>query len=193
MLLILDEAQTGVGRTGMMFACERDGVTPDILTMAKGLTNGAVPMGAVAASRDVHDTIIDKSPAGIEFLHGYTYSGHPLAAAAAIATLKLYEDEGTFAHAASLAKAWEEAAHGLRDIPTVIDIRNLGLVAGIELAPREGAPGARAMEAFHRAFDAGLLIRVTGDIIALSPPLIVSEAQIHEIFDKLATVLRQTA
>ena len=192
-LLIFDEVITGFGRLGTATAAEYFGVTPDILTMAKGLTNGAVPMGAVAASRDVHDTIIDKSPAGIEFLHGYTYSGHPLAAAAAIATLKLYEDEGTFAHTASLAKAWEDAAHALRDIPTVIDIRNLGLVAGIELAPREGAPGARAMEAFHRAFDAGLLIRVTGDIIALSPPLIVSEAQIHEIFDKLATVLRQTA
>jgi beta-alanine--pyruvate transaminase len=161
--------------------------------MAKGLTNGSVPMGAVAVAREVHDTIVDKSPAGIEFFHGYTYSGHPLAAAAALATIKLYRDEGTFAHAASLAKAWEDAAHGMRHAPHVIDVRNLGLVAGIELAPRDGAVGARAMEVFHRAFDAGLLIRVTGDIIALSPPLIISEAQIHEIFDTLAEVLRQTA
>lgn len=192
-LLIFDEVITGFGRLGTATAAEYFGVTPDLLTMAKGLTNGAVPMGAVAASREVHDTIVNASPAGIEFFHGYTYSGHPLAAAAAIATLGLYADEGTFAHAASLAPVWEAAAHGLRDCPNVIDIRNLGLVAGIELAPRDGAPGARAMEAFHRAFDAGLLIRVTGDIIALSPPLIVSESQIHEIFGKLADVLNQTA
>ena len=192
-LLIFDEVITGFGRLGTPTAAEYFGVTPDLLTMAKGLTNGAVPMGAVAASREVHDTVIDRSPAGIEFFHGYTYSGHPLAAAAAIATLKLYDDEGTFAHTASLAQTWEDAAHAMRDCPNVIDVRNLGLVAGIELAPRDGAPGARAMEAFHRAFDAGLLIRVTGDIIALSPPLIISAAQIHEMFDLLADVLHQTA
>ncbi len=192
-LLIFDEVITGFGRLGTATAAEYFGVTPDLLTMAKGLTNGAVPMGAVAASRDVHDTVIDRSPAGIEFFHGYTYSGHPLAAAAAIATLKLYDDEGTFAHTAGLAQTWEDAAHAMRDCPNVIDVRNLGLVAGIELAPRDGAPGARAMEAFHRAFDAGLLIRVTGDIIALSPPLIISAAQIHEMFELLADVLHQTA
>jgi beta-alanine--pyruvate transaminase len=193
-LLIFDEVITGFGRLGTATAAEYFGVTPDLLTMAKGLTNGAVPMGAVAASRHVHDTVIDNAPAGIELFHGYTYSGHPLAAAAAIATLKLYEDESIFAHAAGLAQTWEDAAHGLRDTcPNVIDVRNLGLVAGIELAPRDGAPGARAMEAFHRAFDAGLLVRVTGDIIALSPPLIVSETQIHEIFATLGEVLRQTA
>ncbi len=191
-LLIFDEVITGFGRLGAATAADYFGVTPDILTMAKGLTNGAVPMGAVAVSRDVHDTVIDRSPAGIEFFHGYTYSGHPLAAAAAIATLKLYDDEALFAHAASLAPVWEDAAHALRDAPHVIDVRNLGLVAAIELAPRDGAPGARAMEAFHRAFDAGLLIRVTGDIIALSPPLIITAAQIHELFDTLAQVLRQT-
>ena len=192
-LLIFDEVITGFGRLGTPTAAEYFGVTPDMITMAKGLTNGAVPMGAVAVARDVHDTVVDKSPAGIEFFHGYTYSGHPLAAAAAIATLQLYRDEDTFAHAASLAQIWEDAAHSLADCPNVIDVRNLGLVAGIELAPRDGAPGARAMEAFHRAFDNGLLIRVTGDIIALSPPLIISAAQIGEIFGRLREVLEQTA
>lgn len=193
-LLIFDEVITGFGRLGTATAAEYFGVTPDLLTMAKGLTNGAVPMGAVAASREVYDTVINKSPAGIEFYHGYTYSGHPLAAAAAIATLKLYADEGLFAHTASLARVWEDAAHGLRETcPNVIDVRNLGLIAGIELAPRDGAPGARAMEVFHRAFDAGLLVRVTGDSIALSPPLIISATQIHELFATLAEAIRQTA
>ena len=192
-LLIFDEVITGFGRLGTATAAEYFGVTPDILTMAKGLTNGAVPMGAVAVGREIHDTVVNNSPDGIEFYHGYTYSGHPLAAAAVVATLKLYEDEGTFAHSASLSQAWEDAVHALRGCPNVIDIRNLGLVAAVELSSRDGAPGARAMEAFHRAFDAGLLIRVTGDIIALSPPLIVSESQITEMFDVLAEVLRQTA
>jgi len=192
-LLIFDEVITAFGRLGTATAAEYFGVTPDLLTMAKGLTNGSVPMGAVAVARDVHDTIVEKSPAGIEFFHGYTYSGHPLAAAAALATIRLYHDEGTFAHAGNMAQAWENAAHAMRDAPHVIDVRNLGLVAGIELSPRDGAVGARGMEVFHRAFDAGLLIRVTGDIIALSPPLIISEAQIHEIFGVLAEVLRQTA
>lgn len=192
-LLIFDEVITGFGRLGAATGAEFFGVTPDILTLAKGLTNATVPMGAVAATRHVHDTVVNGSPEGIEFYHGYTYSGHPLAAAAGIATLGVYREEGLFARAAALAPAWEEAIHGLRDCPHVIDIRNLGLVAGIELAAREGKVGARAMEAFHRAFDAGLLIRVTGDIIALSPPLIVSEAQIGEIVDKLRAVLHATA
>ncbi|WP_226015864.1 aspartate aminotransferase family protein [Novosphingobium sp. FKTRR1] len=192
-LLIFDEVITGFGRLGTATGAEFFGVTPDILTLAKGLTNATVPMGAVAATRAVHDTVVDGSPEGIEFYHGYTYSGHPLAAAAGIATLGVYRDEGLFARAAQLAPTWEAAMHGLRDCPNVIDIRNLGLVAGIELAPRDGKVGARAMEAFHRAFDAGLLIRVTGDIIALSPPLIVSEAQIGEIADKLRKVLQETA
>ncbi|MDF8334733.1 aminotransferase class III-fold pyridoxal phosphate-dependent enzyme [Novosphingobium cyanobacteriorum] len=193
-LLIFDEVITGFGRVGdAATAAEVFGVTPDIVTLAKGLTNATVPMGAVVASREVHDTIVNGSPAGIEFFHGYTYSGHPLASAAGLAALALYRQEGLFARTTALAPVWEEAMHGLRDCPNVIDIRNVGLVAGIELAPRDGAIGARAMEAFHRAFDAGLLIRVTGDIIALSPPLIVSEAQIGEIADKLRTVLHETA
>ena len=192
-LLIFDEVITGFGRLGAATAAEYFGVTPDIITLAKGLTNGSIPMGAVAASRHVHDTVVNNSPAGIEFYHGYTYSGHPVAAAAGLATLALYRDEGLFAHAAAMAPVWEEAIHSLADCPNVIDIRNLGLVAGIELAPREGAVGARGAEAFQRAFDAGLLIRVTGDIIALSPPLIVSAEQIHEIAAALRAVLLATA
>jgi beta-alanine--pyruvate transaminase len=192
-LLIFDEVITGFGRLGTATAAEYFGVTPDIITTAKGLTNGTVPMGAVIASRDVHDTVVNGSPEGIEFFHGYTYSGHPVAAAAGLATLQLYRDEGLFENAAALAAQWEAAAHSLADCPNVIDIRNLGLVAGIELAPREGKPGARAMEAFHRAFDAGLLIRVTGDIIALSPPLMITAAQIETIFGMLREILLDLA
>ena len=192
-LLIFDEVITGFGRIGAATAAEAFGVTPDIITMAKGLTNATVPMGAVAASRDVHDTIVHNSPAGIEFFHGYTYSGHPLAAAAGLATLALYEREGLFARAAAMAPIWEDALHGLRDCPNVVDIRNYGLVGAVELAVRDGAVGARGMEAFHRAHDAGLLIRVTGDIIALSPPLIINEAQIAEFAHVLRKVLHETA
>jgi beta-alanine--pyruvate transaminase len=149
-------------------------------------------MGAVAASRAVHDAVVDGAPPGIEFFHGYTYSGHPLAAAAGLACLQLYEDEGLFARAAELAPLWEQAAHSLAGARHVIDVRNLGLVAGIELEPRPGAPGARAMEVFRRCFDEGLLIRVTGDIIALSPPLIVEERQIHEMVGVIARILKDT-
>ncbi len=192
-LLIFDEVITGFGRLGKATAAEYFGVTPDIITTAKGLTNGTVPMGAVIASREVHDAVVNGSPEGIEFFHGYTYSGHPVAAAAGLATLGLYRDEGLFENAAALAAHWEAAAHGLADCPHVIDVRNLGLVAGIELAPRDGKVGARAMEAFHRAFDAGLLIRVTGDIIALSPPLMISAAQIDTIFGMLREILNDLA
>ncbi|AJP74163.1 aspartate aminotransferase family protein [Sphingomonas hengshuiensis] len=188
-LLIFDEVITGFGRLGKATAAEFFGVTPDILTLAKGLTNGAVPMGAVVASRAVHDAIVEGAPAGIEFLHGYTYSGHPLAAAAGIATLKICESEALFERAEGLASYWEDAVHRLAGTRHVIDVRNLGLVAGIELAPREGAPGERATRAFRRCFDEGLLIRVTGDIIALSPPLIVERAQIDEIVERIAAVL----
>ncbi|MBL8774025.1 MAG: aspartate aminotransferase family protein [Phenylobacterium sp.] len=189
-LLIFDEVITGFGRLGAATGAEFFGVTPDILTLAKGLTNGAAPMGAVAASRAVHDAIVEGAPPGIEFFHGYTYSGHPLSSAAGLACLQLYADEGLFGRAAALAPLWEAAAHSLADARHVIDVRNLGLVAGIELEPRPGAPGARAMDAFRRCFDDGLLIRVTGDIIALSPPLIVEEAQIHEMFGRLGQILK---
>ncbi len=192
-LLIFDEVITAFGRLGAASASERFGVTPDIITCAKGLTNGSVPMGAVVVQREVHDAIVDATQSGIEFFHGYTYSGHPLAAAAGIATLDTYREEGLFQRARELEPYWQEAAHSLRSCPHVIDIRNLGLVAGIELESRKDAPGARAMEAFHAAFDAGLLIRVTGDIIALSPPLIIERAQIDTIFETLATVLKKLA
>ena len=190
-VLIFDEVITGFGRIGAATAAEAFGVTPDIITLAKGLTNATVPMGAVAASREIHDAIVHGSPAGIEFFHGYTYSGHPLAAAAGLATLELYAREGLFARAAAMAPVWEEALHSLRDCPHVIDIRNCGLVGAVELAPRDGTVGARGMEVFHRAFDTGLLIRVTADTIALSPPLIVSEAQVHEIADVIRKVLHE--
>jgi beta-alanine--pyruvate transaminase len=192
-LLIFDEVITAFGRLGTATAAEYFGVTPDILTMAKGLTNGAVPMGAVAASRDVHDMIVHNAAPGIEFMHGYTYSGHPLAAAAGIATLEVYAEQGLFARAADMAPYWEEAVHSLSGARHVVDVRNLGLVAGIELEPRAGKPGARAMEVFRTCFDEGLLVRVTGDIIALSPPLIVEKAHVDAMVGRIGEVLSRTA
>lgn len=188
-LLIFDEVITAFGRVGGATAAQRFGVTPDIITMAKGLTNAAVPMGAVAVRREIHDTVVENAPAGIELFHGYTYSAHPLAATAAIATLDVYRDEGLFQRAIDLEDYWADAVHSLRGARHVIDCRNIGLIGGIELEPRPGAPTKRAMEVFHRAFDAGLLIRVTGDIIALSPPLILEKSHIDEIFGKLAELL----
>jgi beta-alanine--pyruvate transaminase len=192
-LLIFDEVISGFGRLGAPFATELFGVTPDMLTLAKGITNAAVPMGAVVASNAVHDAFMNGPEGAIELFHGYTYSSHPLACAASIATLDVYEEEGLFARAASLSGHFADAAHALADAPHVIDVRNLGLVAGIELAPRPGAPGARAYEVFVRAYAAGVLLRVTGDIIALSPPLIISPSQIDEIFDTIRSVLADVA
>lgn len=192
-LLIFDEVITAFGRIGAATAAERWGVTPDILTMAKGLTNAAVPMGAVAVKREWHDVVIDEAPAGIELFHGYTYSGHPLACAAGLATLQLYEDEGLFGRALALEPYWEAAAHRLQGTRHVVDIRNVGLVAGIELEPRPDAPGARGTEVFHRCFDNGLLVRATGDIIALSPPLIVEKDQIDQMFNILTRQITATA
>jgi len=188
-LLIFDEVITAFGRVGGATAAGRWGVTPDILTMAKGLTNAAVPMGAVAVKRELHDAVIDSAPGGIELFHGYTYSGHPLACAAGLAALDLYARDGLFERADDLAGYWEDAAHGLKGRRHVIDIRTIGLVAGIELEPRPGAPTARAMELFYACFDNGLLVRATGDIIALSPPLIVEKAEIDAMFETLATLL----
>ena len=188
-LLIFDEVITAFGRLGAATAAERFGVTPDLLVMAKGITNASVPMGAVAASGAVHDGIVENAAAGIELFHGYTYSAHPLACAAAIATLDVYRDEALFARAAALGGHWANALHRLTAARHVIDIRTLGLVGGIELSPREGAIGARAMQLFHRAFDTGLLVRVTGDTIALSPPLIIGEDQIDEIVERIAALL----
>ncbi|MEM5326164.1 aspartate aminotransferase family protein [Paraburkholderia sp. JHI2823] len=192
-LLIFDEVITGFGRLGKATASEYFGVTPDILTMAKAINNAAVPMGGVAASRTVHDTIVNSgAPGAIELFHGYTYSAHPLAAAAAIATQDLYRREGLFERAHALAPKFEAAVHALRGEKHVKDVRNLGLVAGVELESRDGAPGARAYEVFVKCFEAGVLIRFTGDILAFSPPLIVSEEEIARLFgtvrDVLATV-----
>ena len=192
-LLIFDEVITAFGRLGAATAADYFGVTPDLIACAKGLTNAAVPMGAVVAATHVHRAIVDDGPAGIELFHGYTYSAHPLACAAAIATLDLYVADGLFARATALAPAFSAAAHALRGRPHVVDIRALGMVAGIELAPRDGAPGERATELFRRAFDTGLLVRVTGEIIALSPPLIVSEAQIDEMFGRIGGILDELA
>ena len=192
-LLIFDEVITGFGRVGAPFAANLVGVTPDLLTMAKGLSNGAVPMGAVAVRRAIYDAVVGATASGIELFHGYTYSGHPLACAAGIAALELYAAEGLFERAASLAPYFEDAVHGLRAAPGVIDVRNLGLVAGIELAPRAGAPGARAFDAFVRCFERGLLIRVTADTIALSPPLVIERAQIDEMVGVLGEVLAEVA
>jgi beta-alanine--pyruvate transaminase len=192
-LLVFDEVITGFGRLGAAFAAEYFGVVPDIMTVAKGLTNGAVPMGAVLVARDIYDAVIGAAESGIELFHGYTYSGHPLAAAAGIATLDLYRAEGLFERAAALAPYWEEAVHSLCGLPHVIDVRNLGLVAGIELEPRPGRPGARAFDTFVECFRAGLLIRVTGDIIALSPPLIVERSHIDEMVETLGRVIRGVA
>jgi beta-alanine--pyruvate transaminase len=192
-LLIFDEVITAFGRLGTGTAAEYFGVTPDILTMAKGMTNGAVPMGAVAASREVFDTIVDNAAPGIEFAHGYTYSGHPLAAAAGIATLDVYAEQRLFENAATLSSYWEAAVHGLKGHRHVTDVRNLGIIAGIELESRAGKPGARAMEVFRTCYDEGLLIRVTADIIALSPPLILNKGHIDEMISKIADVLGRTS
>jgi beta-alanine--pyruvate transaminase len=189
-LLIFDEVITGFGRLGRATASEYFGVTPDLLTMAKAINNAAIPMGAVAASRTIHDTIVNGGAQGaIELFHGYTYSAHPVAAAAAVATLDLYRRDDLFGRAASLAPVFEAAAHALRDARYVKDIRNVGMVAGIELEPRDGAPGARAYEAFVKCFEAGVLVRFTGDILAFSPPLIVNEEQIQHIFKTVRDVL----
>ncbi|MEM1432324.1 MAG: aspartate aminotransferase family protein [Pseudomonadota bacterium] len=192
-LLIFDEVISGFGRLGTATASEFFGVTPDLITLAKGLTNAAVPMGAVAVRDTIYASALEHAKAPIELFHGYTYSGHPLAAAAGLATLDVYAEEGLFARAGAMALPLQEAAHALRDKPHVIDVRNLGLVVGIELAPRDGAPGTRAFDAFQMAWEAGLMIRVTGDIIALSPPLIVSEAEIARIFDTIGDVLDRLA
>lgn len=189
-LLIFDEVITGFGRLGSPFAAQHFGVIPDLMTMAKGLTSATVPMGAVAARKGIYETFMQGPEKAIELFHGYTYSAHPLACAAALATLDVYRDEGLLTRAAELAPQWERAMHGLRDCPNVVDIRNIGLIGAIELAPRAGAPGTRAFDAFTRAFhEQDLLTRITGDIIALSPPLIIEPAQIDGIAASLRQVL----
>ena len=192
-LLIFDEVITGFGRLGTPFAVDYFDVTPDLVTAAKGLTNGAIPMGAVFVSRKVHDALMQGPPDAIELFHGYTYSGHPAACAAGLATLDIYKRENLLTRGAELAPAWEETMHGLKGAPHVADIRTLGLVAGIELTPRPGVPGARGYETYLKCFHDGLLIRVTGDIIALSPPLILEQSQMETMAAKLKNALRQIA
>ncbi|MDP9109591.1 MAG: aspartate aminotransferase family protein [Pseudomonadota bacterium] len=190
-LLIFDEVITGFGRLGAAFGADYFGVVPDMIVCAKGLTNATVPMGAVMVRRAIHDAFMSAAPADtIEFFHGYTYSGHPLAAAAAIATIEVYRSEQMFERAAAMAPYFEQAAHSLRGLPFVKDIRNLGLVCGIELESVPGKPGRRAFDVFLKAFwDKGVLIRTTGDIIALSPPLIIERSQIDQLFGALTEIL----
>ncbi|MGL4198960.1 MAG: aspartate aminotransferase family protein [Allorhizobium sp.] len=188
-LLIFDEVITGFGRLGAPFASQYFDVKPDIMVTAKGLTNGVIPMGAVFVTAEIHDAFMQGPEHMIEFFHGYTYSGNPIASAAALGTLDTYRDENLLTRAAEIAPYWEEKLHSLRDCPNVIDIRNLGLIGAIELKPIDGEPTKRAFNAFLNAYNDGLLIRTTGDIIALSPPLIITHAQIDELFDKLRKVL----
>jgi beta-alanine--pyruvate transaminase len=190
-LLIFDEVITGYGRLGAPFAAQYFGVTPDIITTAKGLTNGVIPMGAVIVKNAIHDAFMNGPEHAIEFFHGYTYSGNPIASAAGIATLATYREENLFGRAAELSAYWDNAIHSLGDAPHVIDTRAIGLVGAIELQPIAGQPTKRAFSAFVRAFEKGLLIRTTGDIIALSPPLIVTKKQIDEIVSVLRDVLSE--
>jgi beta-alanine--pyruvate transaminase len=192
-LLIFDEVITGFGRLGTPFAADYFGVRPDMITLAKALTNGAVPMGAVVVCKAIYDAFMTGPENAIELFHGYTYSGHPVAAAAGLATLDIYRREGLLTRAATLAPYWEDAVHALRGLPHVIDLRNIGLMAGIEFEPRPGKPGTRAYDAFVKAFEQGLLIRTTGDIIALSPPLTVEKSEIDRMFEILGDVLLNLA
>ena len=192
-LLIFDEVITGFGRLGAPFAAQRFGVTPDLMTVAKGLTNGCVPMGAVFAKQAIHDTFMQGPEHLIECFHGYTYSGHPLACAAALGTLDTYADDGLLTRAAELEGYFADALHSLKGLPHVIDIRNLGLVGGVELLPIEGQPSKRAFDIFLDCWERGVLIRTTGDTIALSPPLIIGKRHIDQIVGTIADALRRAA
>ncbi len=188
-LLIFDEVITGFGRLGSAFAAHHFDVLPDMITCAKGLTNGVIPMGAVLTSAAIHDAFMQGPEHLIELFHGYPYSGSPIASAAGLATLETYREEGLFARAAELAPYWEEAVHSLRGKPHVIDIRNMGLIGAVELEPIAGAPTQRAFSAFLKAYEKGVLIRTTGDIIAMSPPLIIEKAHIDQLIGTLGEVL----
>ena len=194
-LLIFDEVITGFGRLGTAFGADYFGVQPDMIICAKGLTNASVPMGAVIANTEIYDTFMRAAPADqIEFFHGYTYSAHPLACAVAIATLDVFEEEGIFQGAAEMSAYFEQAAHSLRGLPNVKDIRNLGLVCGIELESQTGKSTTRAYDIFEKCFwEKDLLIRTTGDVIALSPPLIINKDQIDQLFSRLAAAIQEQA
>ncbi len=188
-LLIFDEVITGYGRLGTPFAAQYFDVKPDMIVTAKGLTNGVIPMGAVFVTAEIHDAFMSGPEHMIEFFHGYTYSGNPIACAAALGTLDTYRDEGLLTRGTELAPYWADALHSLKDCPHVIDIRNIGLIGAIELSPIAGEPTKRAFSAFLKAYENGYLIRTTGDIIALSPPLIISKAEIDELIDGIRKVL----
>ncbi|MCU0922508.1 MAG: aminotransferase class III-fold pyridoxal phosphate-dependent enzyme, partial [Burkholderiaceae bacterium] len=192
-LLIFDEVITGFGRTGSPFAAQTFGVTPDLMTVAKGLTNGSVPMGAVLARQAIHDVFMTGPEHLIEFAHGYTYSAHPLACAAGLATLETYEDDGLLTRASQLQGYFAESLHSLKGLPNVIDIRNFGLVGGVELAPIAGEPAKRAFNVFLDCYDKGVMLRVTGDIVAISPPLIIERQQIDQIVDTLRGAIQRAA
>jgi beta-alanine--pyruvate transaminase len=190
-LLIFDEVITGFGRLGSPFAAQHYGVTPDLLTAAKGITNGVIPMGAVFVKQGIHDTFMQGGP-GIELPHGYTYSGHPMACAAAHGTLDTYEEEGLLTRGAQLEGKFAEAFHALKGLPHVVDIRNTGAVVAVEFAPRAGAaPGRRAFEAFLGCWEDGVLVRAAGDNIAISPPLIINDSQIDQVASTLAKVIKR--
>ncbi|HEY6258121.1 MAG TPA: aspartate aminotransferase family protein [Xanthobacteraceae bacterium] len=194
LLLIFDEVITGFGRLGHAFAAERYGVVPDMITFAKGITSGTVPMGGVIVRAPIHEAFMRGPAHVVELFHGYTYSAHPLACAAGLAALDLYREEDLFGRARRLEPLWGQAAMGLKGLPNVLDIRTVGLTAGIDLAPRPDAAGARAYDAMAKAFHAeSLMIRITGDTLALTPPLIVSEAEIADIFERVARVIRAVA
>jgi beta-alanine--pyruvate transaminase len=189
-LLVFDEVITGFGRLGAPFAADFFGVTPDLMTLAKGITSGVIPMGAVLVRKEIYDALMQGPEHLIEFAHGYTYSGHPVACAAALGAIETYRDEDLFARAHGLAGYWEDAVHSLKGLPHVIDVRNLGLIGAIELEAMPGEATWRAFSAFLAAFEKGLLIRTTGDIIALSPPLIICRAEIDQIVEILSSVLK---
>jgi beta-alanine--pyruvate transaminase len=188
-LLIFDEVITGFGRLGAAFGAHAFGVTPDLITCAKGMTNATVPMGGVIVSGKVYEALMSGPENSIELFHGYTYSAHPLACAAALATLDVYQDLGLFERARRIASSWENAAHALKGAPHIIDIRNIGLLAAIDLSPRADAPGARGTECANRCFEDGILIRGSGDTLLLSPPLIIAEEQIEAIFSAIGRAL----
>jgi beta-alanine--pyruvate transaminase len=192
-LLIFDEVITGYGRLGTPFAADYFGVTPDIMVTAKGLTNGVIPMGAVFVTKAIHDAFMNGPEHIIEFFHGYTYSGNPIASAAALGTLDTYKDEGLLTRGAELAPYWEEAVHSLKGEPNVIDVRNIGLIGAVEMSPIPGEPGKRGFNSILRAFEHGAMLRITGDIIALSPPLIITKGQIDELVDHVRDTIRAVA
>ena len=193
-LLIFDEVITGFGRLGHAFAAERYGVVPDFMTFAKGVTSGTVPMGGVIARKHIHDAFMKGPEHMVEFFHGYTYSAHPLACAAGVATLDLYRDEDLFARSKKLEPIWADAIMSLKGLPNVLDIRTVGLTAAIDLASIPDAYGKRAYSGMHKAFeDYGFMVRSTGDTLALTPPLIISEAQIDETIDKMAKLIKAIA